>query len=70
MSTTTPQLEKLSYSIPNLATAVDLSVTTVRRAIESGELRARYPNRKPIIAREDALEWLRNLPTEKPSAVA
>ncbi|MBF4602794.1 hypothetical protein [Curtobacterium sp. VKM Ac-2884] len=66
-----PTLEKVSFSVPNLAALVDVSEDTIRKAIESGALTARYPTeagRKPIILREDAVEWLQNLPTEKPTA--
>lgn len=59
-------LDKLSYSIENFAKATDLGVTTIREAIKSGDLIARYPNSKPIIAREDGLLWLRSLAVEKP----
>ncbi|SBN64415.1 hypothetical protein GA0004736_3375 [Curtobacterium sp. 9128] len=68
-----PNLERFAYSIPNFATTVDVSEDTVRKAINDGALKARYPTeagRKPIIFREDAIEWLQNLPTEKPGAAA
>lgn len=64
-------LERFAYSIPNFAATVDVSEDTIRKAVNDGALKARYPTeagRKPLIFREDALEWLRNLPTEKPAA--
>lgn len=67
---TAPVLEKFSYSVANLAVLVDVSKDTITKAIDSGALTARYPTaagRKPIIFRDDAIEWLKNLPTEKPA---
>ncbi|MDY1005709.1 hypothetical protein [Curtobacterium sp. CFBP9011] len=75
----TPQLsdyvkfEKLAYAVPTFATLVEVSEDTVRKNIDSGRLAARYPTeagRKPIIFIEDAVDWLRHLPTEKPQAAA
>ena len=63
---TTPTLEKLAYSIPNFAAAVDLSVTTIYDAIKAKELTPSYPNRKPLIMREEGERWLRTLPAERP----
>lgn len=65
------RFEKLAYAVPTFATLVELSEDTVRRNIDAGKLAARYPTeagRKPIIFIEDAVDWLRHLPTEKPSA--
>lgn len=67
--TDNPALEQLAYSIPSLAKAVDLSVTTIREGIDKNDLIVSYPTtsgRKPIITRKNAQAWLDNLPTEKP----
>ncbi len=64
-------LEKLAYSIPNFATAVDLSVDTIRKAIDSGDLIPAYPTkagRKPIITKKELERWLASLPSERPAA--
>lgn len=64
-------LDKLAYSIPNFATAVDLSVDTVRKAIDHGDLIPSYPTkagRKPIITKAEGERWLGSLPTERPAA--
>ncbi|UXZ57050.1 hypothetical protein [Curtobacterium sp. Arg-1] len=64
-------LEKLAYSIPNFATAVDLSVDTIRKAIDSGDLIPAYPTkagRKPIISKTEGERWLASLPSERPAA--
>lgn len=59
------QLDKLAYSIPNFAKAVDLSVSTVREQIEKGNLVPSYPNSKPIISRVEGERWLASLPAER-----
>jgi hypothetical protein len=63
------QLDKLAYSIPNFARAVDLSETTVREAINKRDLIVVYPTaagKKPLISRKDGLAWLDSLPTDNP----
>jgi hypothetical protein len=62
MTTETPQLAKLAYTVQNLAVAVDVSESTIRRAIDKGELTASYPTSRPIITRESAQTWLESLP--------
>ena len=64
------ELEKLAYSIPNFAKAVDISVSAVREAIDKGDLVPSYPNSKPLILLEEGKRWLDSLPTEKPERAA
>jgi hypothetical protein len=62
-------LDKLAYSIPNFAKAVDLSVDTIRKAIDKNDLLVVYPTaagKKPLITRKEGEAWLDNLPNEKP----
>lgn len=62
-------LDKLAYSIPNFARAVDLSETTLREEIAKNNLIVSYPTRagkKPIITRKNAEAWLDSLPVDKP----
>lgn len=59
-------LTKLAYSIPSLAEAVDLSVASIREAIDKGDLVPKYPNRKPVIPAAEAQRWLDSLPEEAP----
>ncbi|WP_440711822.1 hypothetical protein [Herbiconiux sp. YIM B11900] len=60
--------EKLAYTIPHFAEAVDLSVSTVYGAINSDELVPVYPaKRKPLITLEEGLRWLRSLPDVRPA---
>jgi hypothetical protein len=61
--------DKLAYSIPNFARAVDLSETTVREAINKNDLIVSYPTaagKKPIITKKNAEAWLDSLPVESP----
>lgn len=71
MSTTNEleQSDRLSYSIPNFAKAVDVSVEKVRQHIERGNLVKTYIDTKPVIRREEGLRWLRTLPNEKPERI-
>ncbi|WP_420111646.1 hypothetical protein [Pseudactinotalea sp.] len=64
------QLDKLSYSVQNLAIAVDLSVDSIQKAIKNGDLVANYYGTKPLITRDEARRWIDSLPTEKPERVA
>lgn len=59
------QLEKLAYSIPNFAKAVDMSVESVRQQIAAGNLVPSYPNSKPLITRAEGERWLKSLPAER-----
>lgn len=65
MSTDTIVLEKLAYSIPNFAKAVDMSVEAIRQQIEEGYLIRSYVKSKPLILREEGERWLRSLPSER-----
>lgn len=64
------QLDKLSYSVQNLAAASDLSVDSIQKAIKNGDLVPNYFGTKPLIMRGEALRWLESLPNEKPERVA
>lgn len=59
-------LDKLSYSVPNLAAATDLSVDSISKAIKNGDLVANYFGSKPLVTRDEARRWLNDLPNEKP----
>ena len=64
----TAELDKLAYSIPNFAKAVDLSVSAIYKAIEDDELVPSYPNRKPLITKKEGERWLASLPAERRTA--
>lgn len=57
---------KLAYSITEFADSTSLSETTIREAINQGNLIPSYPNSKPIITAEEGRRWLDSLPAEKP----
>jgi hypothetical protein len=62
------ELDKLSYSVANLAPATDLSVDTIQKAIKAGDLRPKWFGTKPIILRDEALRWLDSLADESSRA--
>lgn len=68
MSNQNPTLDKLAYSIPNFAKAVDLSVEAVRQQIRDGALVPSYPNSKPLISKAEGERWLASLPSERATA--
>jgi hypothetical protein len=59
-----PVLDRLAYSIPNFAAAVDLSVEQVRKHIARGDLTPSYSGSKPLISREEGQRFLEALPAE------
>lgn len=61
-------MEPISYDLPAAAAAVGLSDRTLRDAIADGSLTAHYLGRKPLVLREDLVEWIRSLPTERGGA--
>lgn len=64
------QLDKLSYSVANLATATDLSVDSIKKAIKNGDLVANYFGTKAVVTLGEARRWLESLPNEKPERAA
>lgn len=62
------ELDKLSYSVANLAIATDLSVDTIQKAIKAGDLRAKFYGTKPVVRRIHAEAWLDSLPEESSRA--
>lgn len=55
---------KIAYSLDEAAARVGCSTALLRAQIAHGYLLARYVNSKPLIAHEELVEWLNNLPTE------
>lgn len=62
----TSQRKKISYSLPSLAEATDLSVDSIQKAIKRGELVPSYFGSKPVVEEDEAVRWIKSLPTEKP----
>lgn len=59
-------IEAIAYTLPELATAVGLSVDSIRKAIDNDELVASYFGTKPIVEADEARRWIKSLPTERP----
>ncbi|HEX5532623.1 MAG TPA: helix-turn-helix domain-containing protein [Actinomycetales bacterium] len=58
-------VERLTFTIREVAQMVGQSESTVRRAIKSGALRARYLSEHPAIHRDDIEAWIAGAPTER-----
>lgn len=54
----------LAYSIPDSALVVGYSETTIKDAINKGDLLPSYANTKPVILRTELQRWLESLPHE------
>jgi hypothetical protein len=57
---------KLAYTLDEAAARVGVSASLLRAQIDHNYLVARYVNPKPVIAHDDLVSWLNNLPTEAP----
>jgi excisionase family DNA binding protein len=54
-----------AYSIDEFRAAFSIGRSVVYEEIRTGRLRARKVGSRTLIAREDAIEWLRNLPVRE-----
>lgn len=61
-------LDKLAYSIPNFASAVDLSISSIYEDIAAGKLVPSYRNSKPLISKKEGERYLESLPKKKVEA--
>ena len=60
--------EKLAYSLAHAAEAIDVSLSTIRRAIDDNELPAHYIGEKKSTVRisaDDLIRWFKSSPTER-----
>ena len=55
-------LQKLAYSIEEFSDLSGLGRTAIYEAIKTSRLRAKKAGRRTLILREDADDFLRNLP--------
>lgn len=59
-------VNKKGFTIPAAAEIASVGESTLRAAIDRGELPKRYPSNRPIILASDLDKWLESLPTEAP----
>lgn len=57
----------VSYSLDGAAAATGLSRASLQRAINRGDLVARYYGTKPLLQRDELLAWIESLPSESPN---
>jgi excisionase family DNA binding protein len=60
-------MEAIAYSVLQAAEVCGLHADTIRKAIRSGQLIAKYPTRKAVILRTDLELWLSNAPESRAS---
>ena len=58
----------ISYTIPELALATGIGETKIREAIDAQELEKHHFGRSVVVLADDAVEWIRSLPSERISA--
>lgn len=58
--------KKEAYTVQSAAKAYDVSMDTIRAAIKRGDLNAKYPTSRPVIAAEELKNWFEALPDEAP----
>lgn len=56
---------KKAYTIQEAAEAYGVGVDTLRAHIKLGNLAARYPSSRPVIATEELKNWFNSLPEER-----
>jgi excisionase family DNA binding protein len=61
-------IERLGYSIQDVADSTGLSYETVRQAIKRNELVAKYSGKKAVIRPADVTAWLDSLPDQQPQS--
>lgn len=61
-----PVFSFVSTDLDGAADATGYSKTTIREAMDAGELVAHYSGIKPVIRAVDLDAWIESLPTERP----
>jgi hypothetical protein len=57
----------IAYTIQQAADVCGLDHQVIRKAINSGQLTAKYPTSRPVIMRDDLILWMTNLPESRAS---
>ena len=60
----------IAYRIPEAAAIVGVSESTLKAAVNRGDLTRRYPDSRPLIGHDDLLAWFNSLPVDKPGSAA
>lgn len=60
-------ISKKGFTLPEAAEIASVGLSTLKAAIDKGELPKRYPSGRPIILASDLDAWLESLPTEAPN---
>jgi excisionase family DNA binding protein len=60
-------VEAIAYTIQQAADLCGVDHKTIRKAINSGQLTAKYPTSRPVIMRTDLELWLSNAPESRAS---
>lgn len=57
---------KKGFTLPEAADVASVGLSTLKAAVDRGDLPKRYPSGRPIILASDLDAWLESLPTEPP----
>lgn len=66
MRSTQITVHQVAYDLRGAAEAAGCGITSIKEAIEAGDLVAHYRGTKPLIRAVDLDEWVASLPTERP----
>lgn len=58
---------KKAFTIPQAAEVASVGESTLKAAIDRGDLPRRYPSTRPVILASDLDKWLESLPTDPPN---
>jgi len=61
-------VERIAFTLREVAQMVGRSESTVRRAVKDRRLRGRYVSEHPVFTRQDIDAWLDSAPSERESA--
>ncbi|WP_172512201.1 helix-turn-helix domain-containing protein [Glutamicibacter mishrai] len=56
---------KKAYTVQEAAESYGVGVDTIRAHIKLGNLIARYPSSRPVIASDELRDWFNSLPEER-----
>jgi S-adenosylhomocysteine hydrolase len=59
---------QVSYDLRGAATAAGVGVTSIKEAVDQGDLVVHYRGSKPLIRAVDLDAWVASLPTSRKSA--